>query len=251
MADNEGQGRVNEEQNQEDQTQELTTLPASPISTDSHEETSVTPPSDEPTKAPQTDQPEETRTAIHSYSDLPRLIEHKYSHWDTLRSFSLQTLLWLQFFWTLLSHAGSVTQTVSRGVIRTLQKQVYVFFQGSPFPYRVQDYTLSGPGVPPIEWYYDADKKLFLSSSVYNTTTEYETNHFEWLSGQIKYNDLLLQDISDYLQQAKWAGGAPPSAAVLVSAWSLHSGTVLHLSEGLRLHTINQDASESAIPIRG
>jgi hypothetical protein len=126
-----------------------------------------------------------------------------------------------------------------------------VFFQGSPFPYRVQDYTLSGPGVPPIEWYYDADKKLFLSSSVYNTTTEYEMNHFEWLSGQIKYNDLLLQDISDYLQQAKWAGVTRPSAAVLVSAWSLHSGTVLHLSEGLRLHTINQDASESAIPIRG
>jgi hypothetical protein len=222
------------------------TIPASPLATAS-QDSKETEQTEETAAAPQVEQPEEIHRAFHS--DLPRLIE--YNRWTALRSIGLQTLLWLQFFWTLLSHAGSVTQTVSRGVIRSLQSQIYVFFQGSPYPYRVQDYTLSGPGVPPVEWYYDADKKLFLSSSLYNTTTEYETHHFEWLSGQIKYNDLLLQDISDYLQQAKWAGTSRPSASVLVSAWSLHSGTVLHLSDGLRLHTINQDASESAIPIRG
>lgn len=225
--------------------EEMSTLPASPIATESEAEETQT--QTQTVEETQTTQIEETHHT--PQSDLPRLIE--YNRWAAVRSFSIQTLLWVQFFWTLLYQAGSVTQTVSREVIRSFQSHLYVFFQGSPYPYRVQDYTLSGPGVPPIEWYYDADKKLFLSSSVYNTTTEYEAHHFEWLCGQIKYNDLLLQDISEYLQQAKWAGTSRPSASVLVSAWSLHSGIVLHLSEGLRLHTINQDASESAIPIRG
>lgn len=179
----------------------------------------------------------------------PQEVHSDAARWDTARSLGLHTLLWIQFFWTLLCQAGSVTQNVTRGVVRSLQSQVYVFFQGSPYPYRIQDYSLFGPGVPTIEWYYDADKKLFMSSTAYNTT-DLESHHFEWLSGQIKYNDLLLQDISEYLQQTKWAGASPPSASVIVSAWSLHSGIVLHLSEGLRLHTINEDATESTIPIR-
>ena len=191
------------------------------------------------------EQPVEHVKAPQAFQAVP------YKPWNTARSLALHTLLWAQFFWTLLCQAGATTQTITRGVVRSLQSQVYVFFQGSAYPYRIQDYTLSGPGVPPIEWYYDADKKMFISFIIYNTTTEYESHHFEWLSGQIKYNNLMLQDISEYLQQAKWVGASRPSATVLVSAWSLHSGTVLHLSEGLRLHTINQDATESVLPICG
>lgn len=165
--------------------------------------------------------------------------------------FGIQAILFLHFVWTVLCRLGSATATVSTSVVRGLQSHMYVFFQGSPYPYRLQDYVVSGPGVPPIEWYYDADKKIFLSANLYNTSTEFDLHHFEWLSGQVKYNDLLLQDISDYIEDAKWAGTTRPSPAVILSAWSLHSGLVLHLSEGLRLHTINQDASESVLPIRG
>jgi hypothetical protein len=167
------------------------------------------------------------------------------------QQFGFQALLFLHFAWTLLCRLGSATATVSTSIVRSLQSHMYVFFQGTPFPYRLQEFTVSGPGVPPIEWYYDADKKIFLSANLYNTSTEYTLHHFEWLTGQVKYNDLLLQDITEYLQEAKWAGTTRPTPAVILSAWSLHSGTVLHLSEGLRLHTINQDATESVLPIRG
>lgn len=173
-------------------------------------------------------------------------------HWtQTLTHVGLSTLLWLQFFWTLLCEAGSVAQTVGTSVLRGLQTQTYVFFQGSTHPHRLQDYTLTGPGVPPVAWYYDATKKTFYSGAIYNTTTEYELHHFEWLAGQIKYNNLTLYDVSDYLQQIKWAGQERPSAALVMAAWALHSGVVLTLLDGITLFTINEDASETSVSLRG
>lgn len=171
--------------------------------------------------------------------------------WRYARQVGFQSLLWLQFLWSVATQVGSVVQSVSTGVLRGLQSQVYVFFQGSTYPYRLYDYTLTGPGVPAPEWFYDADKKIFYSSTVYNTTTEYALHHFEWLSGQIRYNNLILYDVSDYLQQIKWAGSQRPSAAHVLAAWAIHSGVVLTLLDGITLSTINEDASETSVPIRG
>jgi hypothetical protein len=164
--------------------------------------------------------------------------------------FGIHALLFLQLVWTFLSRAASNTQMVSRGVVRSLQTQLYVFFQTIPYPYRAQTTTLAGPGVPPIEWYYNADTKVFLSSNLYNTTNEYHTHHLEWLSGEICYNDLVLYDVSDYLQQVRWAGTSRPSPSVLLAAWSIHSGIVLNLRDGLVLKTINEDGSESSLELR-
>jgi hypothetical protein len=164
--------------------------------------------------------------------------------------FGIHALLFLQVVWTFLSRAASNTQTVSLGVVRSLQTQLYVFFQTIPYPYRAQTTTLAGPGVPPIEWYYNADTKVFLSSNLYNTTNEYHTHHLEWLSGELCYNDLVLYDISDYLQQVRWAGTSRPSPSVLLAAWSIHSGIVLNLRDGLVLKTINEDGSESSLELR-
>lgn len=168
-----------------------------------------------------------------------------------VQRFGLHALLWLQFIWNLLSYAASTTQTVSRSVLRGLQSQLYVFFKDSNYPYRFQDTTLIGPGIAPVDWYYDGDKKLFLPSNLYNTTTEYTTHHLEWLTGQIKYNDLVLYDISDYLQEVKWAGSSKPSAARVLAAWSIHSGIVLNALDSVVLQVINEDGTESSLPIRG
>ena len=164
--------------------------------------------------------------------------------------FGLQSLLFLQVLWTLLSRAASTTHTIGLGVTRSLQTQLYVFFQASLYPYRAQDITLAGPGIAPVEWYYNADEKVFLSSAVYNSTNEYHTHHLQWLAGEVKYNDLVLYDVSDFLQQVRWAGATRPSAALVLAAWSLHSGIVLNLREGLVLKTINEDGAESSLPLR-
>jgi hypothetical protein len=124
---------------------------------------------------------------------------------------------------------------------------MYVFFQNSNYPYRSQEITLAGPGIAPIDWYYNADKMLFVSYPVYNTSSLYETHHLEWLSGQVRYNDLVLYDITEFLQQVRWAGSARPSPARVLAAWSLHSGIVLNATEGLTLQVISEDGSESSL----
>ena len=164
---------------------------------------------------------------------------------DTLQMYGIQALLWVQFIWNVLSYISNKTIVVSKSVVRGLQHKSYIFFQGSTYPYRLQDYALSGPGVAPVEWFYDADKKLFLSSALYNTSTEYNTHHFQWLTGEIKYNNLVLYDISEFLEDMKWAGASAPSPSHVLSAWSLYSGIVLNNKDGLVLHTINADGTES------
>lgn len=171
--------------------------------------------------------------------------------WQYTQHYGVQALLWLQVLWNFLSYLTTTSKTVGVSVIRSLQTQMYVFFKGSHYPYRMQDYTITGPGIAPVEWYYNADTKVFTSNLLYNTSTEYETHHFEWLTGQIKYNDLVLYDISDFLQQIRWAGTTRPSIAYVLAAWSLDSGKVLNSVDGLTLQTINADGTESNLACRG
>jgi hypothetical protein len=187
-------------------------------------------------------------------SPLPPIVHEPSSQEVFLlyaQRFGLQTLLFLQFVWTLLSKAASSTQSISLGVVRSLQTHLYVFFQGSSYPYRAQDITLAGPGIATIEWYYNADTKVFYSSTVYNSTNEYHTHHLQWLAGEIKYNDLVLYDVSEFLQQVRWTGAQKPTPALVMAAWSLHSGIVLNLRDGLVLKTINEDGTESNLNLRG
>lgn len=191
---------------------------------------------------------------VNEVNEEPLVEEHseqpRPSSWEFARHLGFQTLLWMQYVWSILSEVGSVAQTVGTSVLRGLQSQTFVFFEGSTHPHRLQDYTLTGPGVPPVVWYYDADKKVFYSGTVYNTTTEHHLHHFDWLAGQVKYNNLILYDVSEYIQQAKWTGQQAPPASIVMSAWALHSGIVLTLLDGITLCTINQDASESSLSLR-
>ncbi len=163
----------------------------------------------------------------------------------------IQALFFLHTVWTWLSYAAEKTHVVGKGVVRSLQSKTYVFFKDSNYPYRLQDFTTSGPGVAPVDWYYDADTKLFTASNLYTTNTAAIARHFEWLSGEIRYNGLVLYDISDFLEDAKWAGVTRPSPARILAAWSLHSGIVLQFVEGLTLQTINEDGTESVLQLRG
>jgi hypothetical protein len=166
-----------------------------------------------------------------------------------LQYWGIQGLLWIQVLWNALSYASEKTIVLSKSVLRAVQPKLYVFFEGSSYPYRLQDYTLAGPGIAPVEWFYNADTKVFVDSRIYNSSLEYPTQHFEWLSGEIKYNNLVLHDISDFLQEIRWAGTQKPSCSRVLAAWSLSSGIVLNPKEGLSLHTINQDGSESALQV--
>jgi hypothetical protein len=195
----------------------------------------------------------QTETEPYALSLINLQTLHRYEYIMILyaQRFGLQTLLFLQLLWTIFSRASTATQKVSMGVLRSIQTQMYVFFQGSYYPYRAQTTMLAGPGIAPVEWYYNADTKVFISSTVYNSTNEYQTYHLEWLAAEVKYNDLVLYDISDYIQQVRWAGAERPRASLVMTAWSIHSGIVLNFRDGLNLKTINEDGTESSLPLRG
>ena len=177
-------------------------------------------------------------------------IVHQPTAWQMTQQVGFQAFIWLQFIWSVLQVVTQKGMVVGKSVVRSLQPKHYVFFQGSHYPYRAQDYTLAGPGVAPVEWYYDADKKLFISSQLYNTTTEFDTHHLEWLCAEIKYNDLTLYDITEYIEQVKYAGSTKPSASRVLAAWSIESGIVLNAKDGVTLHTLNEDGSESQLTLR-
>lgn len=180
---------------------------------------------------------------IQDQPDYPSLLLTNLQMWG------IQALLWIQVLWNALSYASEKTTVVTKSVLRAVQPKLYVFFEGSSYPYRLQDYTLAGPGIAPVEWFYNADTKVFVDSRIYNSSLEYPTQHFEWLSGEIKYNNLVLHDISDFLEEIRWAGRQKPSCSRVLAAWSLSSGIVLNPKEALTLHTINQDGSESVLQV--
>lgn len=152
----------------------------------------------------------------------------------------------LQFLWVLFGNVG-------RGIKRSFQEDMYVFFKGSSYPYYLNDVHLNRSGVPEIDWYYNAATNTFLTARLFTNSQSYHTHHIPFLSAEVRYNDLVLYDVSEFINSVRWAGEeseAMPSVDVLMSAWSLSSGIVLKRSDQMNLFVINTDGNETKIPLR-
>jgi hypothetical protein len=174
------------------------------------------------------------------------------SYKDLERTVFLYTLKFLMFSWSFVSTVSSFVGTVGKGVVRSLQPETYVFFEGSTHPYSLRDLNLRAPGVAPIAWYYDAKKHEFLSSRLFENSSHYHTHHLDYLASEIKYNDLVLYDISDFIDSVRWAGEeqeTAPSAECLLAAWSLDSGVVLQKTQSLFLSVINGEGNTVRISL--
>ena len=152
----------------------------------------------------------------------------------------------LQVLWNLCANIG-------KGVKKTFQEEQVVFFRGSCYPYRLSEIHLNAPGVPEIEWYYNSTSNTFVSARLYNNSAHYATHHIPYLTAEVKYNDLVLYDISDFINRVRWAGEdgeGMPNVDHLVSAWTLSSGIVLQRSPAMNLAVINTDGDEVRLPLR-
>jgi hypothetical protein len=183
------------------------------------------------------------------------IVQNQTQMEDKMIYLYLQGMLYLLRFlnWSLnsLQSAWSVTKKVSYAVKESMKDEMYVFFNGSSYPYRVKDIHLDHPGTPPIEWYYNASTQSFISSRVYNSSQTYQTKHIPYLTAEIKYNDLTLYDASDYINSVRWVGEEMPNARQLISAWTVHSGIVLQVSKDMTLFVIDTDGSERKVSLTG
>jgi hypothetical protein len=156
-------------------------------------------------------------------------------------SLSLLNVSW-DFTVNVLGFVGHVLRHLSRA----FEPEVYVFFKDSFYPYRLADCRLNQPGTAEVEWYYDDDTKLFFKPGADRT----HQKHFPYLSAEIKYNDLTLYDISDFVECMHWSGeDEAPSADHILSIWMMKRGIILskmHLS----LSVINEEGDTASIPMR-
>ncbi len=185
-----------------------------------------------------------------------RLADYKITT-EALNAFYMQSMVALLRFFMMtmnfLSASWTVAQKTGRAVRESFRDQQYVFFEGSSFPYKLDDLHLDSPGVPAIEWYYNATTNTFITARLYNNSQHFTRHHIPYLAAQIQYNDLTLYDISEFINSVRWAGEegeSMPNVDHLVSAWTLSSGIVLRRSRTMVLSVINTDGNDAQIPLR-
>jgi hypothetical protein len=186
-------------------------------------------------------------------ADKTSMVEHTPSR---MNEYYLQSAIFLIRFFNLsaecLQALWQFLTSVVKGVKRGLRDNIYVFFQGSSHPYYLDDIQMTSPAIPPVEWYYNAKSHTFISARLYNTSEQYHTHHIPYLTAEVKYNDLILYDISDFINSVRWAGEegeTMPNADHLVSAWTLSSGIVLQRSDAMALSVINTDGEDARVPL--
>ena len=176
---------------------------------------------------------------------------------EKLNEIYLQSMVCLLRFFMIateiLRASWNVTQKTYVAVRDSFRENVYVFFEGSSFPYKVNDLHLDSPGVPTVEWYYNATTNTFITARLNTNSEHFTKHHIPYLAAQIKYDDLTLYDISEFINSVRWAGEegeAMPTVDHLVSAWTLSSGIVLRRSNTMVLSVINTDGNDVQIPLR-
>jgi hypothetical protein len=198
----------------------------------------------------------ETYQILHPIARPPSGIDSKATT-EKLNEIYFQTMVALLRFFMMtvkfLSASWSVAQKTGKAVRNSFRDEQYVFFEGSSFPYKLEDLHLDSPGVPAVEWYYNATTNTFITARLYANSQQFTKHHIPYLAAQIKYNELTLYDISEFVDSVRWAGEegeVMPNVDHLVSAWTLSSGIVLRRSPTMVLSVINTDGNDAQISLR-
>ncbi len=193
---------------------------------------------------------------LHPIARPPIVVDYKATT-EKLNEFYFQTMMvrLRSFLMTAkcLSSSWTAAQKTGKAVRASFQEQQYVFFEGSSFPYKLDELQLESPGVPAVEWYYNATTNTFITARLYANSQHFTKHHIPYLAAQIKYNDLTLYDISEFINSVRWAGEdgeTMPNVDHLVSAWTLSSGIVLRRSSTMVLSVINTDGDDVQLPLR-
>jgi hypothetical protein len=173
------------------------------------------------------------------------------SSWQIPTDLGVRAIAMFNVVWTYLLTLKTTAVDLGMKVYRATMPDTYVFFGSCPFPYRMTDVNTSGPAVAAVSWYYDADTHFFLSARMYDTQKPYRAHHLPFLSATIKYDSLVLYDISDFVESLKWAGDEGeehPPVSFILAAWTLRSGVVVQNSERLRLEVIDDNGDTVQLP---
>lgn len=144
---------------------------------------------------------------------------------------------------TVLGLLGSFAKRVGWSVWRSLTPMTFVFFEHSFHPWPKMDIVLDSAVAPPIEWLYMPQQRIFQQPH-----SRRHWRHVSWLSAQIKHGDnLVLQDITEFVNSLHWIGEQPPKPEHILAAWTLETGIVLNPALPLSIAIIDDDGSEQTL----
>lgn len=156
----------------------------------------------------------------------------------------------IRFINTVLNIAQNsltITKKIGTAVVKTFKPDIYIFFKGNMIPYHINDILHEGNGIAPIEWTYDANSYMFVNSKidVLNTKTT-----LPWLSAEIKLNESVLYDLTDFINSIKYSGVYNPSLYHILSVWTIETGVVLDKKIAFTFETINEDGDTNTILLK-
>jgi hypothetical protein len=185
---------------------------------------------------------EEEQEQVQVARRLPIVVQHPFITRESVLYYSLQLI---NFVWAFLSTTAKYTKKVSTSVYSGLQEQTYYFFNNSPVPWDARRVNLNAAGSPHVDWYYNADTKMFSREE-----NDGHYHHFPYLTAEIYHGDLSLYDITSFTESLKWSGGeVPPSANHVLAAWFIETGVLLDPSLPLVLRVCNQEGEMNSIQL--
>lgn len=188
------------------------------------------------------DEGSESEEEVVAQRTLPLVAVNPFITKEAVFLYSLQLI---NMIWTVIEGTVKYTKKVSTGVYSGLQQQTYYFFKDSAFPWDSRRVKLNAAGSPRVDWYYNADTKLFRREENDN-----HLHHFPYLTAEIYHGDLSLYDITSFTESLRWTGGdVAPSVNHVLAAWFLETGILLDASLPIILRVCNQEGEMNDIPI--
>jgi hypothetical protein len=181
------------------------------------------------------------------YKEYPGMTDQQIvKRWYVPTEYIVPLLSLVNTIWSVTASVGGFTYTVGSTIWKSLQPNLYIFYQGHDYPYKATDYKMTGPGVPSVEWFYDSSSKVFSTPSGSSSP-----RRFPWLSAEIKHVDLTLYDITDFVDSLRYYNTeeVAPSAERIIAVWSLESGIVLDKVGSLKLSVINEEGVDEEVSL--
>jgi hypothetical protein len=158
-------------------------------------------------------------------------------------NWTLVALRLLFFVQTVVDVTVSGTKRAAKLAIEYTRPNEWLFFDGSAIPVPGWKFQEGKAGSAEVAWRFCPD-----TCSFYHEAGQLTTERINWLSAEVKYNNISLYSLDEFIERVRYFGNESPSPSVLLGAWSVLSGVVLSQTLGLTLAVIDENGEEKTFP---
>jgi len=117
-------------------------------------------------------------------------------------------------------------------VLGLFKNDLYVFFPGHDIPYNLKNVKKINNNDSNLI-FYDVNSRKFYEN------TDKKLKNLPYLAGVVKFNDVEVCDLTDWISKVKYSTDTIPNIKMIVMAWTLESGALLNISNNYYAEVIN------------